>query len=64
MLCNCFRTMSGAVGKAVKPQLRGLLHQQIKKNIIVAFVVAGVVATAQKIFVNDAKKKAYADFYK
>lgn len=56
--------MSGAVGKVVKPQLRGLLHQQIKKNIAIAFVVAGVVATLQKVFINDERKRLYAEFYK
>lgn len=56
--------MSGAVGKVVKPQLRGLLHEQIKKNIAFAFVVAGVVAFAQKIFINDERKRLYAEYYK
>lgn len=56
--------MSGAVGKVVKPQLRGLLQQEIKKSIALAFVVAGVVATLQKVFVNDERKRVYAEFYK
>lgn len=56
--------MSGAVGKAVKPQLRGLLQQQIKKNIAIAFVIAGSVAVLQKIFINDKRKQLYAEFYK
>lgn len=56
--------MSGAVSKVVKPQLRGLLHQQIKKNILIAFIVAGTVATLQKIFINDERKRVYAEFYK
>ncbi|VEN57697.1 unnamed protein product [Callosobruchus maculatus] len=56
--------MSGAVGKAAKPQLRGLLHQQIKFNIILAAAVAGVAAVATKVFVNDHRKNLYANFYK
>lgn len=56
--------MSGAVGKVVKPQLRGLLHDQIKKNLAFAFLVAGAVAFAQKIFINDERKRVYAEFYK
>lgn len=56
--------MSGAVVKAVKPQLRGLLHREIKKNIALAFVVAGVVASLQKVFINDERKQVYAEFYK
>lgn len=55
---------AGAVVKAVKPQMRGLLHEQIKKNLFFAFVVAGIAATCQKIFMNDSRKKAYAQFYK
>lgn len=53
-----------AVAKAGKPQLRGLLHSQIKKNIILAFVVASITAVGQKVFINDERKRAYADFYK
>ncbi|XP_056642561.1 cytochrome c oxidase subunit 6C-2-like [Diorhabda carinulata] len=54
----------GEVSKAVKPQLRGLLAGQIKRNIIFAAAVATLAAIAQKIFVNDNRKRAYAEFYR
>ncbi|CAG9813353.1 unnamed protein product [Phaedon cochleariae] len=56
--------MSGAVGKVVKPQLRGLLQKNIKRNIIVAGTVAIAAALVQKVFVNDERKRVYAEFYK
>ncbi|CAH1959593.1 unnamed protein product [Acanthoscelides obtectus] len=56
--------MSGSVGKAAKPQLRGLLHQQIKRNILLAAAVATAAAVVQKVFVNNPRMQVYADFYK
>ncbi|KAJ8931272.1 hypothetical protein NQ314_015838 [Rhamnusium bicolor] len=56
--------MSGAVGKANKPQLRGLLHSQIKVNILLASVVAVGAALGQYFFVNNERKRVYAEFYK
>ncbi|XP_023027289.1 cytochrome c oxidase subunit 6C [Leptinotarsa decemlineata] len=56
--------MSGAVGKAAKPQLRGLLQSQIKVNILLAAGVATAAAVLQKVFVNDERKRVYAEFYK
>ncbi|KAL3286957.1 hypothetical protein HHI36_001443 [Cryptolaemus montrouzieri] len=47
-----------------KPQLRGLLRSQIKKNLIIASVLSISVVIAQKIFVNDERKRVYAEFYK
>lgn len=54
----------GEISKVAKPQLRGLLAGQIKKNIIFAAAVATVAAIAQKILVNDNRKRAYAEFYR
>ncbi|CAH1112197.1 unnamed protein product [Psylliodes chrysocephalus] len=54
----------GEVSKVSKPQLRGLLAGQIKKNILFAAGVATLAAVIQKVFVNDAKKNQYAAFYK
>ncbi|KAJ8984218.1 hypothetical protein NQ317_011128 [Molorchus minor] len=56
--------MAGEVGKASKPQLRGLLKSQIKRNIIVIASITAVIAVAQKVFINDQRKKVYAEFYK
>ncbi|XP_018568105.1 cytochrome c oxidase subunit 6C-like [Anoplophora glabripennis] len=56
--------MAGEVGKASKPQLRGLLQSQIRRNIIVAATVAAAAAVVQKFLYNDGRIKVYADFYK
>ena len=57
-----------AAGKAVavlaKPQLRNLLHNSIKKHIIIAGIVAASTGVAVKTLVNDRRKAAYAEFYK
>ncbi|CAG9836327.1 unnamed protein product [Diabrotica balteata] len=54
----------GEVSKTTKPQLRGLLAGQIKWNIIIATTTAVAAAIAQKVFVNDQRKKDYAEFYR
>lgn len=56
--------MAGEVGKVSKPQLRGLLQNQIKRNIIIAASVAAVAAVIQKFVYNDGRKSVYANFYK
>ncbi|KAJ8925888.1 hypothetical protein NQ315_009740 [Exocentrus adspersus] len=56
--------MSGEVSKVSKPQLRGLLQSQIKKNLILAIAVASAAAVAQKFLLNDRRKNRYAEFYK
>ncbi|RZC36257.1 cytochrome c oxidase subunit 6C-1, partial [Asbolus verrucosus] len=56
--------MADKVSKVVKPQLRGLLHNQIRMNLIVAGVMCFAAAVAQKVFVNDNRKKVYGEFYK
>ncbi|KYQ49863.1 Cytochrome c oxidase subunit 6C [Trachymyrmex zeteki] len=47
-----------------KPQLRGLLTSQIKKNLVVMMVVSISAGVAYKIFVVDKRKRKYAEFYK
>lgn len=56
--------MSDTVSKAPKPQLRGLLHSQIKRNIWVAVAMCFTAAVAQKFLINDHRKQVYAEFYK
>lgn len=56
--------MSDTVTKVSKPQLRSLLHNQIKRNLIVAVGMCIVAAVSQKIFINDARKERFANFYK
>lgn len=56
--------MAKDVVKSNKPQLRGLLQNQIKKNLALAVGMCFVAAVAQKICINDERKKVYAEFYK
>lgn len=48
----------------MKPQLRGLLHSQIKTNLIVAIGLSIVGGIAYKVLVNDPQKQKYLDYYK
>ncbi|KAK9511195.1 hypothetical protein O3M35_005802 [Rhynocoris fuscipes] len=56
--------MASAVAKIPKPQLRGLLRAQTKRNIAIAMVLSAIGGFAVKTFLGDARKKQYADFYK
>ncbi|CAH0559687.1 unnamed protein product [Brassicogethes aeneus] len=56
--------MSGAVSKANKPQMRGLLQSQIKRNLVFAIGLCTAAAVLQKVFYNDGRKRAYSEFYK
>ncbi|XP_070505454.1 cytochrome c oxidase subunit 6C-like [Chironomus tepperi] len=47
-----------------KPQLRGLLQNQIKKNLIISGVLVTALVVAVKVLRNDPKKRDYAEFYK
>ncbi|CAG9802937.1 unnamed protein product [Chironomus riparius] len=47
-----------------KPQLRGLLQNQIKKNLLISGVFVTVVMVAVQVFRNEPKKRDYAEFYK
>ncbi|XP_014469466.1 PREDICTED: cytochrome c oxidase subunit 6C isoform X2 [Dinoponera quadriceps] len=49
---------------AAKPQLRGLLTSQIKKNFIGMTIVSFTAAGAYSILVAEPRKQRYADFYK
>ncbi|KAL9923367.1 cytochrome c oxidase subunit 6C [Glossina fuscipes] len=51
-----------AVGSA--PNLRGLHHLQTKRNLALALGLTTLVTVAFKVFVNDPRKAAYAEFYK
>ncbi|KAK2703326.1 cytochrome c oxidase subunit 6C-like [Artemia franciscana] len=52
------------VAKLPKPQLRGLLTSQIKRNLVFGAVFAFVVTAAYKMNINDKRKIKYAEFYK
>lgn len=56
--------MSGAVANLQKPQLRGLLHSQIKKTLIIAIGMSLVCGAAYKFLVSEPRKQKYANFYK
>lgn len=52
-----------AVSTASKPMMRGLLNAQIKRNLIVSLVLAGISAVAVKQLVGNERKRKYAEFY-
>lgn len=51
-------------GRIPKPVLRGLHNATIKRNLAVAIALSVVAGIVVKVFINDPRKKAYADFYK
>lgn len=53
-----------AVANVAKPQMRGLLYNVIKRNLIVAFVLAGACGFGYKIIVGNERKRKYAEFYR
>lgn len=53
-----------AVSTASKPMMRGLLNAQIKRNLIVSLVLAGISAVAVKQLVGNERKRKYAEFYR
>ncbi|KAJ8710309.1 hypothetical protein PYW07_009675 [Mythimna separata] len=53
-----------AVSTASKPVMRGLLNSQIKKNLIISLVLAGVSAVAVQQLVGKERKRKYAEFYR
>lgn len=53
-----------AVSTMAKPQMRGLLNGQIKKNLIVSLTLAAISGIAFKQFVANERKKKYAEFYR
>lgn len=57
-------TISFQMAPSMKPQLRGLLHSQIKTNLIVAIGLSIVGGIAYKVLVNDPQKQKYLDYYK
>ncbi|XP_023401677.1 cytochrome c oxidase subunit 6C [Loxodonta africana] len=47
-----------------KPQMRGLLAKRMRFHLVGAFIVSMGAATYYKFAVGEARKKAYADFYR
>lgn len=53
-----------AVAKIKKPQLRGLLHSQIKTNLYVGIGLCIIGGVAWKFLISDPRKARFAEFYK
>ncbi|XP_013175751.1 PREDICTED: cytochrome c oxidase subunit 6C [Papilio xuthus] len=53
-----------AVSTMAKPQMRGLLNNVIKRNLIVALALAGVAGFSFKQLVGNERKRRYAEFYR
>ncbi|CAG9861288.1 unnamed protein product [Phyllotreta striolata] len=50
-------------GKLPKPQMRGLLHRQIKRNLVIAGIACFIGGAYMRFVYGARNKKAYADFY-
>lgn len=62
---QCFAEMSAkAVATLAKPQMRGLLTDQIKKNLGIATVLSLATMFCYKFAVGDVRKNKYAEFYR
>lgn len=53
-----------AVSTVAKPQMRGLLTAQIKKNLVVATILSFATMFSYKFLVADKRKATYAEFYR
>ncbi|CAH0597174.1 unnamed protein product [Chrysodeixis includens] len=53
-----------AVSTASKPMMRGLLNSQIKRNLTISLVLAGISGFAFKQIVGTERKRKYAEFYR
>ena len=56
--------MADEVTKIPKPKMRGLLMDQIKRNLILTFINMIISGLAFKFGYVERRKKIYADFYK
>lgn len=52
-----------ATSSSAGPVLRGLHNATIKRNLAVSLGLTAIITVAFKLFVNDPKKTAYAEFY-
>lgn len=50
--------------KYPRPQLRGLLLKQIKRNLTITLPLVAFIGLCYKTLHNDRNKKIYADFYR
>ncbi|KAK7504071.1 hypothetical protein BaRGS_00004803 [Batillaria attramentaria] len=47
-----------------RPQLRGMIKSQLKRNFVIATAVSAVCTVAWRLGICDARKARYAEFYK
>ena len=47
-----------------KPKMRGLLTDQIKRNLVLSTVISFGVMFSYKFLVADKRKETYAEFYR
>ncbi|CAH1116864.1 unnamed protein product [Phaedon cochleariae] len=56
--------MSELVGKIPKPQMRSLLHRQIKRNLLICGIGVAIAGSYMRFVYGDGQKRAYAEFYR
>ncbi|EFA07587.1 cytochrome c oxidase subunit 6C [Tribolium castaneum] len=56
--------MGEQVARIPKPQMRGLLHSQIKRNLILTGISCTIAGLYMKFVFGNSRKNAYAEFYK
>ncbi|XP_072385874.1 cytochrome c oxidase subunit 6C-like [Diabrotica undecimpunctata] len=58
------QTMSAELtGHLPKPQMRGLLHSTIKRNLILTGITVVLSGCYMRFIYGDGNKRAYANFY-
>jgi Cytochrome c oxidase subunit VIc len=53
-----------AVARIAKPQMRGLLTDQIKKHLAISIGLSIAATWVYKVAVADVRKQVYAEFYR
>ncbi|RZC33261.1 COX6C domain containing protein [Asbolus verrucosus] len=56
--------MSEEAGKIPKPLMRGMLHSQIKRNLIITGINCILAGCYMKFIFGNGRKAKYAEFYK
>ncbi|XP_074030645.1 cytochrome c oxidase subunit 6C-like [Leptinotarsa decemlineata] len=56
--------MSEVTGKLPKPQMRSLLHSQIKRNLFWCGISVLIAGSYMRFVFGDGRKRVYAEFYK
>ncbi|CAH1365140.1 hypothetical protein MTP99_001433 [Tenebrio molitor] len=56
--------MADEIGKIPKPQMRGLLNAQIKRNLALTAVTCTLAGLYMKFIFGNGRKNVYAEYYK